>query len=786
MPGSRPLQIVTFVLLSLTPMGRLPGEESPAAPPTSPTVPSASAAAPAPVAAPVPAPAAAPAAVNRPKGEPTLPAVESRAPRTWRSTKSELDYPRSVNVIDAEEMARTPRGVAIDQLRFEPGIWMDHRTTTTTDPVMRGMAGGNLLYTVDGNTVSTLWGEGGFGSDDMYGKVDPFTVERIEVIRGPGSVLYGSNALGGVVNLISRSAPHDYTENSDIAYGGATRTSYGSAADAYTARQEGWVAGSFYRLLVGATAIDANDVEGGRGEGTFRNTSGEDYNYDLAVDARPVDKIDLRLTWQDTDRNHTHRYYRPFQDNFNDREALALSVVLTEPAPWWERVEVSYYLQEKRDRRRFNESVKLANGITLGAPRGEAVTRTWEPRVEMVTRAGDHAFTYGAMAEMSRGESPDDEEFTYEFAGQHWKSSPDALWRNLGIFGQHEWEATDFLTVTSGLRYDTFRFGAAPDGSVAVAPAVNPASLGIHDQTGAVTGGVGATADVADGHKVFANFSRGFRQFAPVLSVAQVGGGVRVPSGLLDPVWSYSWEVGYKTRQPVWQAEASFYRTRFDGFSTDDVPGTFLGQDWFDFNGNGTRDGTENVVVFKTRGWAYVYGVDAAGETRLSDIWDLPDLWTVGANFSWNIGSTSAREATGRRTPVRFVQPAHGVLRAKWEDADKDGHPLGLWTEVVGESAFRFTQIPLERKNDPVYRRDPARFHYDKTVPIIRSRADNAGIPRHLPGWSELHLYAGYRVNDNLTFTAGVENIGDVSVRRAHSRMSDPGTNFTFGLTATY
>ena len=65
---------------------------------------------------------------------------------------------------------------------------------------------------IDGNTLSTFWGEGGFAGDDMYGKIDPDNIERIEVIRGPGSVLYGSNALGGVLNFITRESPFDYQE----------------------------------------------------------------------------------------------------------------------------------------------------------------------------------------------------------------------------------------------------------------------------------------------------------------------------------------------------------------------------------------------------------------------------------------------------------------------------------------------------------------------------------------------------------------------------------------------
>jgi hypothetical protein len=53
--------------------------------------------------------------------------------------------------------------VSIDSLRYEPGVWLEHRTTSTADPILRGFAGADLLALVDGNTLSTLWGEGGEG-----------------------------------------------------------------------------------------------------------------------------------------------------------------------------------------------------------------------------------------------------------------------------------------------------------------------------------------------------------------------------------------------------------------------------------------------------------------------------------------------------------------------------------------------------------------------------------------------------------------------------------------------
>lgn len=129
-----------------------------------------------------------------------------------RTQREAFNTPRAITIVDRRELNSKNELSVLDALRGQIGIWVEKRTTTTSDPVMRGMSGFHILALVDGNTLSTLWGEGGVAGDDMYGKVDADAVERIEVVRGPSSVLYGSNALAGVVNFITKSSPIDFTE----------------------------------------------------------------------------------------------------------------------------------------------------------------------------------------------------------------------------------------------------------------------------------------------------------------------------------------------------------------------------------------------------------------------------------------------------------------------------------------------------------------------------------------------------------------------------------------------
>ncbi len=105
--------------------------------------------------------------------------------------KDVFETPRAVNLISKDEYERINTLTALDALRSEIGLWTEMKTGTTSDPVMRGLSGSNIPALVDGNTLTTLWGEGGLATDDLYGKIDSEWIERIEVLRGPSSVLYG-------------------------------------------------------------------------------------------------------------------------------------------------------------------------------------------------------------------------------------------------------------------------------------------------------------------------------------------------------------------------------------------------------------------------------------------------------------------------------------------------------------------------------------------------------------------------------------------------------------------
>jgi iron complex outermembrane recepter protein len=112
---------------------------------------------------------------------------------------------QSVEVLGSIELAKKSPVSLGEALDGELGIAKRSFGPGTARPVIRGFDGDRVLVLQDGNRVGGL----GFESGDHAEPVDLLTVERVEIVKGPASLLYGSNAIGGVVNTISgHDSPH--------------------------------------------------------------------------------------------------------------------------------------------------------------------------------------------------------------------------------------------------------------------------------------------------------------------------------------------------------------------------------------------------------------------------------------------------------------------------------------------------------------------------------------------------------------------------------------------------
>lgn len=689
-----------------------------------------------------------------------------------RTRRDPFDLPWAITVVREEDLRKSGSFVAAKALsQRSAAIWYDERTGTTTDLIVRGFSGFNLLTLVDGNTLSTLWGEGGFGADDMFGKIDPEVVERIEVVRGPSTAIYGSNALGAVVNVITRSAPVDFPEEG-TRYGGRMHLTAASVNDAFGARLEGWGATPDLRVLLGGSLRDFDHLEGGGDLGELRPSDGRERNWDLSGEWRMAPQRTLRVTVQDVHRDGIKRYYRPYQDNENDREAVALFLQDENPTGLWDRLDARLFWQRKVDRRRFflknpDESVGALDRI------GVATTETWQGGLQ-ATKAlgGGHVLTAGFAAEIDDADSPDDEQFTYVFPRPKRRDAPLSQWSDVAAYALDEWRVAEDWSLVGSARAGRMVFETDVDG--AYRPALgNPADDEIRDTTGALTGGLGAVWRARPDLHLVANWSRGFRQNAPNFGLRQLGDGVLIPNGLLDATRSDNFEIGAKGRREGMRWEVFGYESRISNWQGDLRPvASFDGRTFQDVNGNGSRDANEGFVEQVEGGDARVYGVELSASVHPHTVISsaIPPHWSVWTSLARNLGRVDATDSNPNEEPLRHTQPTRMLLGLRWDDVDHPSRALSV--ELVADMVNRYHDIPSDRlSGDLAWREDPQ----DGSSPLLRSYGG-------APGYTTFALHCGMNLAENVRLRVGLENLTDKKYRAAHSRMDAPGFGATVGL----
>ncbi|WP_230281457.1 TonB-dependent receptor domain-containing protein [Croceicoccus sp. Ery15] len=121
------------------------------------------------------------------------------------------DAPASISVITREDLERLPYREVTDALLEIPGVTVTQGERNSRDISIRGMAPQYTLILVDGKRLSARESRTNGGSISEGGLLPPLeSIERIEVVRGPMSSLYGSDAMGGVVNIITRAVASEW------------------------------------------------------------------------------------------------------------------------------------------------------------------------------------------------------------------------------------------------------------------------------------------------------------------------------------------------------------------------------------------------------------------------------------------------------------------------------------------------------------------------------------------------------------------------------------------------
>ncbi|MEX0902143.1 MAG: TonB-dependent hemoglobin/transferrin/lactoferrin family receptor [Pseudohongiellaceae bacterium] len=605
-----------------------------------------------------------------------------------RLPRSIEDIAGTITVITDDDIAHHLAEDMDDLTRFEPGITMNTANRGGNQGfVIRGMGGNRVLTVLDGIRSNDIYMAG----PSSYGK-DAFEVDdlkAVEIIRGPASVLYGADAMGGAVILRSKD-PADYLAPEDDSYlalrsaatsangqyklgvtvagrlgdiGSLVQVTHrefhetdinGSSSNPQEGKSNGlllknvWDMAKAHQLRATADVLQEeidtrldSDLSPGVSESIgFDETERMRFSlvYQWQADAALFDDMDMDLSWQRTDAlQHTEQYLTSYSflnpmnpATYGGTEAF-------------------------RDTDfEFNQDT-LSAGINL--------------RKSLNLSSMGHTFAYGLhrdRTETVRPRNRCDEQLTtgevtcsiasYPFAPSENfpnKTFPDSTTTRTGVYIQDEIVPGDSrLTLVPGIRYDHYdmepHVDALLDGSGYIETYGGYAVTAVDEH--AVSFSLGALYELSDQVSLFAQYAEGFRPpnfDESNQAFVNLGHGyATVPNPALESESSEGLELGIRANVKNALISLAVYDNRYQDFIESASIGT---------EGNISLFQDQNV------GRARIRGVE------LTSMWYPGDSWQVRTSLAYSRGNN---EEAG--VPLDSVEPLTGVIGLRYDEASGD------------------------------------------------------------------------------------------------------------------
>lgn len=661
-----------------------------------------------------------------------------------RTEKAEFALPYVADVIDAKAMqnVRLSRTVP-EALRETPAVMVQKTSHGQGSPFIRGFTGFRTLFLIDGIRLNnSTFRE---GPNQYWSTVDPFSVERLEVVKGPGSVLYGSDAIGGMVNALTVSRS-EYGAGVD--WDGRAYYRYASAEDSHTGHGE--VSGSVsnrFGFHLGGSYKDFGDLEGGSDTGTQPMTGYDEWDVDgkLEYFLNPNSKVVLAhqaVEQADVWRTHRTIFGKSFHGTVvgtdrqhifdQDRDLTYLQYQGRELGSVVDAVtvSVSYQQQDERLARVGSDGKQEQSGVDVDTAGAWVQLETlsavglWTYGVEYyrdwVDSGSASVATNGTVTTAIQGPVADDA--TYDLAG---------------VFVQDDMPLGERVELILGARYTYAHVEAQR-----VRDPVTGGVTSIEDDWDTVVGSgrVLYKADHADHWRLFAGVSQGFR--APNLSdLSRLdtarSGEIETAAPGLEPERYINYEIGVKGQSANWSGEIAYFYTDIEDMIVRAPTGNTV---------NGLLE-----VTKRNAGDGFVQGVELSGRYRFHP------RFTAFGWVTWmegDVDSFPTSAPVSQREPLSRLMPLTGEIGLRWD------HPSGRgWVEAVCLMADKQDKLSTEDKRDT------------QRIP-----------PGGTPGYAVVALRGGWQINHRALVSATVENITDADHRVHGSGVNEPGTNFVVGL----
>ena len=691
----------------------------------------------------------------------------------WRQPKDKS--PLKVISVKSEDIVLQNPQTAADLLGASGAVFIQKSQQGGGSPMIRGFATNRLIYTVDGVRMNTAIFRGGNLQNVI--SLDALAMKSAEVLLGPDAVIYGSDAIGGVMSFETLGPKYSDNQAMTLSANALTRTA--SANFERTAHAHVQLGQKKWAMTSSFTRTNFGDLrQGNHGPDDYlrpffvTQSNGQDLitpnsnpnrqvpsgynqsNFMQKVFYRTDSQWNLSLALHHSETSAFSRY---------DRQ-LRTKNGLPQYGQW-------DYGPQKWTMKQFTANHSAHHGIfsemTLSLAQQDfkesRISRNFndpiqENRIENVTAYSanlDLRKTLGQKGELFYGlewvldqvESTGIERNIATGTSAPGPSRyPQADWQSYAAYlsYQHQW--TPKIMSQAGLRYNGIGLTAEFDTSFYPLP-FEQAKL----NTDALTGSIGFVFKPSTLWNLRANMATAFR--AP--NVDDIGkvfdsepGAVVVPNPDLAPEYALSWDLGVAHMlSKKLKIDLSGYFTQLDNALTR-RDFTLDGASEIVYDGELSR-----VQAIQNAAEAQVYGIHTGIELK------LPSGFELTSDLNWQKGTEEMDD--GSTSPARHAAPWFGATR--------------LW--------FRAQNLVVQG-----YTQYSGGFSHDELAVEERLKTeiyalDAQGNP-YVPAWHTFNLKAQYSLDEHIDLIAGIENITDQRYRTYSSGISAPGRNLILALRA--
>jgi hemoglobin/transferrin/lactoferrin receptor protein len=362
------------------------------------------------------------------------------------------ETPGGVGVVAAGEIFRQQPVSVTDVLERIPGVNKSSDSPWGSEVNIRGLGRGRVVFLIDGVRVNTAT-----DISAQFGLIDPNDIERVEVLKGPVSALYGSGSIGGVVNIITRKG--QFTDAPS--WGGTLAGTFNSNPEGF----KGYAGLSSntpgYRVSASGSFRDLDSYEDGSGD-TVPNSQFEDFGGTFKLGRKWNDCHQTSFQYQHFEGREIgipgtgNASLPPLADvTYPETYRRMASLVHTflPGNPVWNESTLHLYFQEI-DRNVRIDQLPPPMGVDGIFP--SANHQTWGLRWFNVLKAGDHALSAGMDVWQWDIESRRQRRFTNgSLAVDQPMADADQL--SAGLFAEDSWTLGRTLTLNLGGRLDLMR-----------------------------------------------------------------------------------------------------------------------------------------------------------------------------------------------------------------------------------------------------------------------------------------------------------------------------------------